>query len=525
MGAFVRSLPALAAALLLVALLAGCSDGSADAAADEPKGAALPLTTLAGTIEPVESFGTPTFRLVGALAQTGPVYGGGEPSAWAALDGTLFVAFPGCDRGFYLAEIPGQATCEHGPLYRSTDDGASWTRLNNEATGRYEDGGEAPAANGDAEVATDSAGAVYASNLGGGIQMHRSDDGGSTWTYIGNVVEEGEASDRQWIAAAGPGHLIVAWMGSGEDLDGEEQGRAVIVNSTLDGGATWTGSLALGSNIGWLGPVAFAPDGRTAYIPWTQVEQASTVPVGLLGTLEFSMRVGRTVDGGLTWDVLDTGARWTSSNTGGHWSGVHMAPALDVTGDGSIVVAYATDSDLQGLGLTAGGTDLWLMASHDAGESWSEPTQVDMTAPPSVSAGEGMRGSPIMPWVAGGAGDRFAVTYLYGGVATDTDYQPAVWDVRALFVDGFGTAEEAMADVLIEAGVHQGAVCSRGGACLATGSDRALLDFFESDVTPDGRLFVAYPADPLEGGKYIEIRVALQDGGGRLLARPAVPLD
>lgn len=520
-----RILPAAIAAALLLALLAGCTDQPEDGDEADESFLAPAHTTLAGTVEPLEGFGTPTFRLVGALAQTGPVYGGGEPSVWAALDGTLFVGFPGCDRGFYLVDVPGTPTCEHGPIYRSTDDGASWARLNNEVNGRYEDGGESPAANGDNEVATDSAGAVYASNLGGGIQMHRSDDGGATWTYIGNVVEEGQFSDRQWIAAAAPGHLIVAWMGSGNDTAGEEQGRAVIVNTTFDGGATWTGALALGSNIGWLGPVAFAPDGRTAYIPWTQVEEASVAPVGLIGTQTFSMRVGRTLDGGLTWEVLDTGARWASVGSGGHWSGVHMAPALDVTGDGTVVVAYSTDRDLQGLGLTAGGTELWMLASKDGGATWSDPEPVAMTAQPSASAGEGTTGSPIMPWVAGGAGDRFAVTYLYGGVATDTDYQPAIWDVRALFVDGYGTSEESFSDVLIEAGVHQGAVCSRGGGCLTTGSDRALLDFFESDVTPDGRLFVAYPADPLQGGKYIEIRVAIQDGGGRLLDRPAVPAD
>lgn len=512
------SFPFLAAAVLALTLLAGCADDEGDKAGDDSQ-ALLPVHPLAGTVEPVDGLGTPTFRLLGAVARTGPVYGGGEPSISAAMDGTLYVAFPGCDTGFYLADLPGQATCAHGPIYRSADDGASWMRLNGERDGRYDDGGKGPAANGDAEVTTDAAGSVYASNLGGGIQMHRSDDKGKTWTYIGNVVEEGEGSDRQWIAAAAPGHLIVAWMGSGTDAADKEQGRAVIVNTTFDGGASWTGSLALGANIGWLGPVAFDPDGRTAYIPFTQVEGDGAIGI-VVGSSTFSMRVARTLDGGATWEILDTGARWTTPQVAGHWSGVHMAPALDVTGDGTVVVAYAVDRDLLGQGVTAGGTELRLMASRDGGATWSAPQVAEITAPATGQVGESGAGSPIMPWVAGGAGDRFAVTYLYSAVGTDTDYQPAIWDVRALFVDGLATPDETMADVLIEANVHQGAVCSRGGTCLVTGSDRALLDFFESDVTPDGRLVLAYPADPAADGKYIEIRVAIQDGGGRLLERP-----
>jgi hypothetical protein len=505
----------LLALAMTVPLLAGCTgDRPAEAPADEDL-APAPVHPLAGTVEPAD-LAAPTFRLLGAIARTGPVYGGGEPSVWAALDGRLFVAFPGCDRGAYLVDVPGQETCQHGLVYRSADDGATWQRLNREGDGRYEDGDDGPAANGDAEVAVDSAGTVYASNLGGGIQVHRSDDGGSSWTYLGNATEDGEASDRQWMGASGPGHLIVTWMGSGEDQDETDQDRAVIVNSTFDGGATWTGALALGSDIGWLGPVAFAPDGRTAYIPFTQVEEAT--PAFLVGTQTFSMRVARTSDGGRTWEVLDTGARWDSVASGGHWSGVHMAPALDVTGDGTVVVAYSVDRADPAAALTAIGTELRMLASLDGGATWSAPQVLPVRSP---LGAEQRPGSPIMPWVVGGAGDRFAVTYLLGTTATDSDYEGTLWDVRAMVVDGVRAGSVAVADSLVEAAVHQGAVCSRGGACLLTGSDRAILDFFESDVTADGRIVVSYPADPVQAGKYIDIRVAIQDGGTPLFERPA----
>lgn len=503
----------LVAALLSALALAGCS-------ASPPADPTDPVTTdpgqaLAGVREPAGLI-APAFDLLGAIARTGPVYGGGEPSIWAAGDGTLWVAFPGCDRGFYLVAVPMQETCEHGLIYASRDDGATWTRSNRVGDGRYEDGGDGPAANGDAEVTVDAAGTVYASNLGaGGIQVHKSLDGGATWTYVGNATEAGEAADRQWMAAAAAGHLIVTWMGSETDLAGVNQSRAVVVNTTFDGGATWTGAVALGSNIGWLGPVAFAPDGTTAYIPFTQVEEATAAL--LAGTQTFSMRVGRTLDGGRNWTVLDTGARWDSVDTGTHWSGVHMAPALDVTADGTVVVAYAVDRPAPLLGtLTAQGTELRMLASLDGGASWTTPQVLPVPSPLGLEQGPG---SPIMPWVVGGGGDRFAVTYLLGTTVSDSDYEGTVWDVHAMVVDGLRDGSLSASDALVEAAVHQGAVCTRGGACLITGSDRALLDFFESDVTVDGRLVVSYPADPAQDGKYIDIRVAIQDGGTRLFER------
>jgi hypothetical protein len=39
------------------------------------------------------------------------------------------------------------------------------------------------------------------------------------------------------------------------------------------------------------------------------------------------------------------------------------------------------------------------------------------------------------------------------------------------------------------------------------------LDFFESDLLPSGELVVTYGADPVADGKYIDVRVAVQDSG------------
>jgi hypothetical protein len=84
-----------------------------------------------------------------------------------------------------------------------------------------------------------------------------------------------------------------------------------------------------------------------------------------------------------------------------------------------------------------------------------------------------------------------------------------------MVIDNVGMQGEQVVDTLVEANVHVGGICTRGGTCILTGSDRAFLDFFEADVTPDGRLFVTYPHD-LNPQKMIEIRVAIQNGGSPL---------
>ncbi|HLE48377.1 MAG TPA: sialidase family protein, partial [Candidatus Thermoplasmatota archaeon] len=288
--------------VLAVGLLAaGClspSPSTPAASKDSIETFAGPTHVLANTVEP-SALDAPTFKRVGAMAKGGAVIGGGEPSIWAHLDGTLYIAYPGCDKGM---QAPASfAGCAHGPVYRSDDEGATWRRLNREPDGRLSDKG--PNANGDNDVAVDAAGTVYASNLGaGGIQNWRSDDRGATWAFIGNATPKGTGADRQWMAAAAPGHLIVTYMQTTPQ-------RVVAVNTTFDYGKTWTGLSKAGKQIGWLGSVQFAPDGKSAYIPYTEFLGQPGVQNQIAGSADFDVRVMRTFDGGRTWDNVSTGAK------------------------------------------------------------------------------------------------------------------------------------------------------------------------------------------------------------------------
>lgn len=500
------ALPGLA--VLLVALpLAGCIAPAervqAALAAQRP---APPVSVLAGAVEPA-GLEAPRFRLLGPVAKGAQASLLGEPSLAAGLDGALYLSFPGCE-----SSLASDRFCAHGPVYRSADAGATWERLN-QGRDSHLVADNTTYANGDADIAVDGAGTAWATDLGNGVQVFRSADAGATWTWAGNVTPPGHWSDRQWVAAAGPGHIVVAWMGGAT-----RDQRAVAVNATLDGGRTWTNTTYLGAGVGWLGPVRFDPAGTRAYLPFTQKEQPDPgLPdptgigagslLGLAGAASFRLLVARSADGGGTWDVVDTGARVVRSATGLHWAGTLMAPALGVTGDGHVVLAWSEETtDPAGAAQT--GAVLRYVASGDHGATWSKPVQ--------LSDGP----VAIMPWVTGGAGDRFAVTAYVSSVPLDSEYAGR-WDVVATVVDGAGSAGPAKATQVVDHDVHQGGVCTRGGVCLLAASDRSLLDFFQSALLPDGRLAIAYPADPVAGGKTVEIRFALQDGGTPLLARPA----
>lgn len=488
-------LPILALALASLTVLAGCVDPSAPGAAVEPAAGSASVSYLEGAVEP-EGLEAPAFDLVGAIARGGPVYGAGEPSVAVAPDGAIYAAFPGCDEGLGPMLFLGLGSCASGVVYRSGDRGRSWMRLNDEQGNLAKD---APSANGDADVAVDSAGNVYVTNLGEGIESVRSLDGGATWTYTGNVVPKGSRSvDRNWLAAAGPGHVIHNWMGGPSD-----KGRKVGIVATFDGGESYADVTYVGESIGWQGSVQFAPNGTTAYVPFTELLEGDLLFGGT-----FELMVARTLDGGRNWTVHPTGVVVATGQTSFHFSGLLMAPNLDVTSDGTLVWAYSEESQ-DPAGLSATKATVKLIASRDLGETWSEPLVVSQ------------RHNAIFPWAAGGAGDRVAVAYLASDVPADPD-RAGVWDLVVAVVDGVGTDAATVVETVVDANVHQGGVCASGGGCFIKASDRALLDYLEMDVMPDGQLVIAYPADPLTGGKAIEVRVAVQSGGSPLfLPRPS----
>ncbi len=496
-------------ALLSIVLLAGCA---APAATRDDVGAP-PL----GALKPGGDLVAPTFHLVGAIARSylpadGDVCvnlgcivyveqrsGLGEPSIAAAPDGTLYVTFPGCDVApelkfvDRLPEEVGEAVrigpvCEAPPFYRSQDDGATWERMNDPQTGRLSP--ETPFSNGDGTVAVDSAGSVYVTALGpAGIESQRSDDRGETWVYTGNLWQFGNGTDRQWIGATGNGHVIHNWWAPDNGMG------QFAVRTTFDGGTTYTDQqyyhqidTQAGSGAFHEGPPQFSPDGKTAYIPYP-IPREDNYRAGL----PYGIHLAKSTDGGLTWEDIDTGV-----DTVGGILGMAGYLTLAVTSDGHLAITFAEEV-LDPTGQVVVGAVVKVTFSTDE-RNWTAPLAVSTTP------------SAVFAWSAAGAEDRVAITY-YGNRILDVGCD-GIWDLRTAIVD---LDEGVVADALVDEGVHFGGIQSGGmhGAC----PDRSFLDYLQNTVLPDGRIAIAYSADPPEGGKYTEIRVAIQDGGSLMLTR------
>lgn len=474
LGECVRFAPLLVAAVLL----AGC--GQPDGRM-EPEG------------EPPETdIVAPVFRAPQAILQAGTGQTLGEPSVWTR-ESEIYVAFPGCltepPAGAILDVLPGPSTrpCRTGQVYRSADAGTTWTSLTPD--GSLTD--DAPAGNQDIDGAADRAGRLYVVDLAPNtaVTLFRSDDGES-WQTMGPVPGSEEFSDRPWVTAFVNGSVLVNWLGGPGTL------LQTSVATSTDAGTTWHVT-TIGEDAWWIGPVVLGPEGTFAY-PYVRKEASLGPAVGPLEPAQFTLRIVHSQDGGRTWAEAETGLRILTSQTGGHWLGTLLVPTLQLGPGNQVTLAWAqeeVDENLQQQGTSV------QVAIGQLGTSL-KATRLSSSY------------NAIFPWLV--TDDQVAaVAYLAADEPVDADYG-GVWRLELATIRT-ESADDAPTEVLfrtvVDADVHVGGICSRGGRCLPTASDRNLLDFFEMTAHPDLGLLLAYAADPLAEGKAIEIRFARQQSG------------
>lgn len=231
------------------------------------------------------------------------------------------------------------------------------------------------------------------------------------------------------------------------------------------------------------GHIKVGPDG-TAYVPNESCGGGQGVAV--------------TEDNGLSWEV-----RTVPDSTPGNGSD----PSVGIASDGTVYMGYV-------------GTDGQPMAtvSHDNGVTWSEsidvggPIGVDSAVWPAVVAGDPDRAAFIFH---GTAGD------LEGDSSEDEANFDGVWYLFAAHTYDGGQTWSTV-NLTPDDPIQRGSICN--GGCQGRG-DRNLLDFFDAELTRDGRVVIGY-ADGCVGdcikdfpNTFSDVgAIARQEGGKRLFA-------
>ncbi len=368
---------------------------------------------------------------------------GGEPTVGVTSDGTIFVV-------------------EGTTVLRSQDDGTSWQDVT-------PDGHELTL---DPMLYVDPwTDRVYVNHLYVACSyLAWSDDLGETW--VTNPAACGDTAIDHQKLAVGASPLPIAPFFDGTVyftfnsfallVDGASH---IVASRSLDGGITWSNAIALTEgDLGTYrtgGPVAADQDGH-AYIPFYLCD-------GGFGVTASS----------------DYGVTWTPTRAGGQSGACEgIDPGLAIDTAGNVYGAYW------------GPTGIRVVASSDHGGSWIDvgPRQgMDADAGP-VSA-EGLRSSVLVDAIAGDEG-RVAVAYLATADSANGPNRAHGWSTWHLYVS---VSDDALAALPTwtttrvtpdDDPVQIGTICTGGIGCF--GGNRNLLDFIDIQLTPDGRIVVAY---------------------------------
>lgn len=496
---------ACAAALLLAALMAGCADDAPDPPLDPADPGPQPTHRGTGTVGYVG-------RVVGSVANASgdiafetllidAARAGGEPVIAIANDDSILVStHPGWthyhptlddpDHTELVANANGQSY-----LWRSTDGGSSWSHV-----GLAGEVGPRSTGTGfsDPDFTVDGTGRIWYTDLQALAEqsVSYSDDHGATWT-AGNVVAgAGPYVDRQWMGSHGSTVYLTANYFVDRSSGASDDGARPF-QTTDDDGLTWR-------------TVGYSPCG---------------------GDFLADPRDGAIVMGcGLGFAIsMDGGASWTEheSPAGMHNGFFAHEPAIDTAGG----IALAAN----GQPLTPHDPNQVLVSySPDRGGTWTlldlSPLAADWAH--AQPGSDGGNGTHVFAWVSAGSAGRFAVSWLATAMTGEApDLAGAEWHVVTAFIRGLGTGNVSADLVQVTAEpAHRGPMCQSGTTCQVDSvvldpvqgtdaGDRRMGDFFESTVTRDGRLVMAFAdTQSFPDDVVSHPRFARQVSGPRLLA-------
>lgn len=380
---------------------------------------------------------TPSFRDPVVVAKQV----GAEPMLDVAPDGTIFLTGTGAERkpvGPAFATGPAQS------IWRSADDGATWTDVTPPL----------PTANGtgvDNAIAVGGDGTVYYANAAGGVlELLRSTDQGETWLPTASLRFPAPMH-RTWLAPRGQSevNLLV------EGLDSHNW-----YHRSEDSGRTWTPPAPVNRRATTFGSdLAVARSSGTLY--------RATLAFDLNPAVEEThWHLHRSADGGATWEIVRMFPM--EHELTGSWQSLEVGP------NGTLYMAWSAAWDGRSLVTYA--------YSTDGGDSWSDPRPL---APANGT-------TQALPWLDVRAEGEVGAVWYEADAAKLPLEVDAGWNVTYALVDGADTPNAtAYRTRVTDEAVHHGNICGEGPRC-GSGEDRSLLDFTWVDFGPQDRAHLAF---------------------------------
>jgi hypothetical protein len=377
----------------------------------------------------------------------------GEPGIAVDKDNSIYIDAP----SGLLSNLPGSPSW----IYKSTNSGASWTKLDPGLRANFPGGGDV-----NISIAPDT-GTIYGTDLWlGSATVFSSSDGGATW--LANPFQGVPVQDRQWVAAASGGNVYHATH--------QIPGGLVVSKSTN----------------GLVYPyhtVAATPVDQTGCVcpPGNLIAEGGG---GLLGTTD---KVG------LIYATSTGGVKFARSTNGGiTFSNTEVSPASDAdTGQAFPVVANAGGGNLSALWMEVSGnsSSVHYARSSDWGATWTDRKTL-------VSAG-----TSLYPWVAA-EGSKVAVSLYHTDAAGTPTTVPASAQWFEQYMESTdGGATFSAPQTVDPTVVKTGPICTEGINCSG---GRELLDF--QSLTINGGTSYLTWTHSIDNVSNTELRFARQTG-------------
>ncbi|MFN2641611.1 MAG: hypothetical protein ABR548_06925 [Actinomycetota bacterium] len=405
---------------------------------------------------------------------------GGEPNVSISPSGKIVL-------------VSGLGNDDPVTLYRSTDYGAHFTKL--QPTFGSTGGGDW-----DMRFLDEST--IIAADLGDGVHVDRSTDGGRTWSTT--VVME-DTYDRPWIDHFGSDKVYLVAKGIADgfpylyssDDGGISFGDPPVpiimygagIRPTETGGSTPTIiDVEASASNAYVDHLTVDPRTGDVYVLYGISGLNSFGALHPLGA-ENRLYVAHLEDGRMWSHPVLVGGAADSCYSGFNWMTVDQQGTIYVLANCSLDGRFSTR----------------LSYSRDKGRSWS----------PLLDVGT-LGGANVYGSIAAGRSGVLSLAYLHGVDANPTNKQD--WFAEtATILRANSPAPRVLHARAEQRAVHQKDICFDGIFCglPGFGEDRSLLDYLWNAVDASGRVYAVIPSDgPASGGGDTDVIVLRQSGGG-----------